>query len=32
METLKFAPYAVDGEAVQVNDLQMTVAYVLEDS
>ena len=30
METLKFAPYAVDGEAVQVNDLQMTVAYVLE--
>ena len=31
METLKFAPYAVDGEAVQVNDLQMTVAYVLED-
>ena len=31
METLKFAPYEVDGETAQVNDLQMTVAYVLED-
>ena len=31
METLKFAPYQVDGEAAQVSDLQMTVAYVLED-
>ena len=31
METLKFAPYEVDGETTQVNDLQMTVAYVLED-
>ena len=30
METLKFAPYLVDGEATQVNDVQMTVAYVLE--
>ena len=31
METLKFAPYLVDGEATQVNDVQMTVAYVLEE-
>ena len=30
METLKFAPYLVDGKATQVNDVQMTVAYVLE--
>ncbi len=30
METLKFAPYLVDGEATEVNDVQMTVAYVLE--
>lgn len=32
METLKFEPYEVDGEAAQVSDLQMTVAYVFEDS
>lgn len=31
METLKFAPYLVDGEATEVNDVQMTVAYVLEE-
>ena len=30
MDTLKFAPYLVDGKATQVNDVQMTVAYVLE--
>ena len=30
METLKFTPYLVDGKATQVNDVQMTVAYVLE--
>ena len=32
MGTLKFTPYQIDGEATQVSDLQMTVAYVLEDS
>ena len=31
METLKFAPYLVDGQATEVNDVQMTVAYVLEE-
>ena len=30
METLKFDPYLLDGKATQVNDVQMTVAYVLE--
>ena len=30
METLKFAPYLVDGKETQVNDVQMTVDYVLE--
>ena len=31
METLKFKPYVVDGDVTQVNDIQMTVAYRLED-
>lgn len=30
METLKFKPYEVDGEATEVRDIQMTVAYRLE--
>ncbi|MEC8492867.1 MAG: energy transducer TonB [Pseudomonadota bacterium] len=30
METLKFAPYLVDGKATQVIDVKMTVAYVIE--
>jgi protein TonB len=30
MQTLKFKPYVVDGNATEVKDLQMTVAYRLE--
>ena len=30
MQTLKFKPYVVDGDATEVKDLQMTVAYRLE--
>ena len=30
METLKFKPFQVDGQATEVKDVLMTVAYVLE--
>ncbi len=30
METLKFKPFEVDGEATEVKDVLMTVSYVLE--